>query len=110
MATVSIAPPRAAPLHRERTLAPPRLTFRRRHQALWRFLHHRTGLAGGGLVLLVSAGSILAPWIAPRDPISQNLLARLVGVGEQGYVLGSDAFGRDMLSRLLWGGQTSLVI
>jgi peptide/nickel transport system permease protein len=110
MATVSIAPPTAVPLQRDRERAPARLAFRRRHQAVWRFLHHRTGLAGGGLVLLVAAGSILAPWIAPHDPVSQNLVARLVGVGEQGYLLGSDAFGRDMLSRLLWGGQTSLVI
>jgi peptide/nickel transport system permease protein len=109
MATISIAPP-VAPALRESLLAPARRSFRREHQAIWRFLHHKTGLAGGGLVLLVVLGSIFAPLIAPRDPITQNLLARLAPVGEQGYLLGSDAFGRDMLSRLLWGGQISLVI
>src|SRR6266480_3244843 len=106
MATLSIAPP-VAPARREGLLSPTRQSFRREHQAIWRFLHHKTGLAGGGLVLLVVLGSIFAPLIAPRDPVAQNLLARLAPVGEQGYLLGSDAFGRDMVSRLLWGGQIS---
>jgi peptide/nickel transport system permease protein len=71
---------------------------------------HKTGLAGTGLVLIVVLGSIFAPWLAPRDPIAQNLATRLAGVGDQGYLLGSDAFGRDMLSRLIWGGQISLIM
>jgi peptide/nickel transport system permease protein len=109
MSAITIAPPVAPTLAGDR-VKPARRTFRREHPAVWRFLHHRTGMAGGLLVLLVVAGSVGAPVIAPRDPIAQNLLARLAPIGEQGYVVGADAFGRDMLSRLLWGGQISLVI
>jgi peptide/nickel transport system permease protein len=61
-------------------------------------------------VLVVTLAAIFAPLIAPKDPLAQDLTARFAGIGEQGYVLGADAFGRDMLSRLIWGGQISLVI
>jgi peptide/nickel transport system permease protein len=110
VASVTVASPPALPAHTERLVQPARQSFRRRHATVWRLWRNKTGLAGGGLVLLVAAGAVFAPWIAPRDPIAQNLVARLAGVGEQGYLLGSDAFGRDMLSRLLWGGQISLIM
>jgi peptide/nickel transport system permease protein len=110
VASVTVASPPALPALAERPFEPARLTFRRRHATVWRLSRNKTGLAGGGLVLLVAAASVFAPWIAPHDPIAQNLVARLAGVGEQGYLLGSDAFGRDMLSRLMWGGQISLIM
>jgi peptide/nickel transport system permease protein len=90
--------------------APARLSFRRQHQALWRFQRHRVGVFGGGIVLAVTLAAVFAPVIAPHDPLAQNLLDRFAGIGEQGYVLGADAFGRDMLSRLIWGGRISLLI
>jgi peptide/nickel transport system permease protein len=62
------------------------------------------------MVLLVSLAAIFAPLIAPRDPIHQDLLARFAGIGQKGYLLGADSVGRDMLSRLIWGGRISLVI
>jgi peptide/nickel transport system permease protein len=86
------------------------LTFRRKHPALSRFARHKVGVLGAGIVLLVGLAAVFAPVIAPRDPLAQNLLARFAGIGDQGYILGADAFGRDMLSRLIWGGQISLVI
>jgi peptide/nickel transport system permease protein len=91
--------------------APPaRFNLRREHPALWRFFRHRVGVLGAVIVLLVTLAAVLAPIVAPRDPLAQNLLWRFAGPGDQGYVLGADAFGRDMLSRLIWGGQISLVI
>jgi peptide/nickel transport system permease protein len=68
------------------------------------------GLVGAAIVLIVSLGAVLAPLLAPRDPLAQNLLARFAGIGDKGYLLGADAFGRDILSRLLWGGQISLLM
>ena len=50
----------------------------------------------------VVAVAVLAPWIAPFDPLEQNLLAIKQGPGD-GFVLGTDAFGRDVLSRLMHG-------
>jgi ABC-type dipeptide/oligopeptide/nickel transport system permease subunit len=70
------------------------------------------GLAFGGLlfILLVFAVSAAAPWLAPYDPNAADPVLRLGGIGTPGHLLGLDAQGRDMLSRLIWGGRTSLVV
>lgn len=53
--------------------------------------------------------TLLAQWIAPHDPLTMNPMARLKGPIE-GHPLGTDNFGRDILSRVLIGGQLSLII
>ncbi|GGF79172.1 ABC transporter permease [Paracoccus acridae] len=53
--------------------------------------------------------TLLAQWIAPHDPLAMNPLARLKGPIE-GHPLGTDNFGRDIFSRVLIGGQLSLII
>ena len=60
------------------------------------------------LTLLLLA--IFAPWIAPKDPMAASMLKRLAAIGSEGYPLGSDELGRDMLSRLIHGGRLSLFI
>ncbi len=60
------------------------------------------------LALLLMA--IFAPWIAPKDPLAASMLKRLALIGSEGYPLGSDELGRDMLSRLIYGGRLSLFI
>ncbi|MDO9711588.1 ABC transporter permease [Paracraurococcus lichenis] len=66
-------------------------------------------LVGAALCLAVLLSAVLAPWIAPFDPTEQNILDRLRPPGGD-YWLGTDQFGRDILSRLLWGGQVSLAV
>ena len=61
------------------------------------------------LILLVAI-AIFAPWIAPKDPLAASMLKRLAKVGTEGYLLGADELGRDMLSRLIYGGRLSLFI
>ncbi len=61
-------------------------------------------LAWLGLVLLAS---VLAPWIAPYDPLNQDLLSMRQGP-TAAHWLGTDALGRDLLSRLLYGGLPAL--
>jgi peptide/nickel transport system permease protein len=56
-----------------------------------------------GLLLLVAA---FGPWLAPYDPLKLDLLARLKGPSAA-HLLGTDEFGRDMLSRLMYGARTS---
>jgi peptide/nickel transport system permease protein len=56
-----------------------------------------------GLLLLVA---IFGPWLAPYDPLKLDLLARLKGPSAA-HLLGTDEFGRDMLSRLVYGARTS---
>jgi peptide/nickel transport system permease protein len=54
--------------------------------------------------------SLLAPILAPRDPLETNLAQRLAPIGTPGYLLGADDLGRDILSRLIWGGRITLLI
>src|ERR1039458_1028849 len=64
----------------------------------------------GGLLLagfLVCAG--FAPWLAPQDPAQLDLGGRLLPPGH-GHWLGTDALGRDILSRTLYGARISLVV
>jgi peptide/nickel transport system permease protein len=68
-----------------------------------------TTLIGAAICLLILAGAVLAPWIAPFDPSEQNIIDKLVPPGGD-YLLGTDQFGRDILSRLLWGAQISLTV
>lgn len=65
------------------------------------------------MALLVLA-AIFAPLIAPHDPASQNLMARLKAPGFEArgkfYLLGTDEIGRDILSRVIYGAQVSLLV
>jgi peptide/nickel transport system permease protein len=81
-------------------------------QAYLRWLSLRENplaLAGLGLVLLLVAVAILAPWLSPRSPLEQDLARRLLPPGT-GNLLGTDELGRDILSRILYGARTTLVI
>ena len=74
----------------------------------------RLVLTSAPLVLFV-ATALLAPWIAPHDPMEQSLLDQLlppswVAGGEPGYLLGTDSLGRDLLSRLIWGARPALIV
>jgi peptide/nickel transport system permease protein len=64
---------------------------------------------GAILCLLVLAGALLAPWLAPFEPNDQHIIDRLAPPGGD-YLLGTDAYGRDVLSRILWGARISLAI
>src|SRR6056297_3206963 len=62
------------------------------------------GLVAAGLILM----AIFAPWIAPADPLDGSMIKRLSPIGTEGYPLGADELGRDMLSRLIYGARLSL--
>ncbi|MGD9914947.1 MAG: ABC transporter permease [Rhizobiaceae bacterium] len=74
----------------------------------------RLWLAGGWLLIVLLA-AVLAPWVAPHDPLAQDLmLERLppfwVSGAEPGYWLGTDSLGRDLLSRIIYGAQVALIV
>ena len=76
----------------------------------FRLLNASRASAAGLAVFVVICGlAVAAPWLAPHDPISQDVPHRLEAPSA-GYLLGTDAFGRDILSRLLWGSRISLTI
>ncbi|WP_342363307.1 ABC transporter permease [Terrarubrum flagellatum] len=70
----------------------------------------RDPVAMGALVviLLITLAAVFAPYLAPADPFRGSMVRRLRPIGFQGYPLGSDELGRDMLSRLIYGGRLSL--
>jgi peptide/nickel transport system permease protein len=58
---------------------------------------------------VIALAALAAPLLAPQDPLAQDLAHRLESPGGR-YLLGSDSLGRDMLSRLLFGARTSLLV
>ncbi|HMB88371.1 MAG TPA: ABC transporter permease [Candidatus Dormibacteraeota bacterium] len=75
-------------------------------------MFRRSGSALFGLVLVVvlGAAAALAPLLAPHDPNLIDTARRLARPLTPGHPLGTDEFGRDLLSRLLYGARTSLVV
>src|SRR5712692_3579037 len=73
---------------------------------LWR---SQRGLVGGLVVSLILAVGSLAPAIAPYSYSTQSLLKRLQGPSAAHW-LGTDGFGRDILTRVIWGSRISLEI
>ncbi|MBU3932856.1 MAG: ABC transporter permease, partial [Proteobacteria bacterium] len=73
------------------------------------FLRNRTALAGGVIAVLIVLVGIFAPWIAPHDPLAQDSYIRLADRSVKHW-LGTDDFGRDVLSRIIWGTRISLII
>ena len=70
---------------------------------------HRTALVGLGIVAALALIAAAAPVLAPYDPNAQDLALRLARPGTQHW-LGTDAFGRDILSRLLYGARVTLAV
>ncbi len=87
-------------------MAEPRAVTRRGDARLW--------LAGGWLLLALLA-AIFAPWIAPQDPLAQDLMFERLPPfwmqgSEPGFWLGTDSLGRDLLSRLIYGGRVAFIV
>ena len=75
----------------------------------WRRLKRRKGaMVGLAVILLMVAAAVLAPWIAPYDPIQQSWSA-VRKAPSAAHWLGTDEVGRDMLSRILHGARASLL-
>jgi len=83
---------------------------RRRHVAARRLWRDKVGTAGGVVFVLIVLAAVAAPVVAPTDPDAISLSDRFAPVGSDGYPLGADAFGRDLLSRIIWGGRASLAV
>ncbi len=77
---------------------------------LRRLRRDRVTVFFGALLLLLLLAIVFAPLLAPHDPYQTSMLRRLKPVGTPGYPLGTDELGRDMLTRLLYGGRLSWAI
>jgi peptide/nickel transport system permease protein len=73
------------------------------------FNANKTSWVGLGVFLAIALAAALAPLLAPYDPLEQDVLAKLRSPTWE-HLLGTDSFGRDTLSRLLYGARISLLI
>lgn len=84
---------------------------RKGQETAWsRFCRHRLALGGALCVVLLISSALFAPWIAPRDPLYADILYKFTPPLREGFLLGTDEIGRDMLSRLLYAGRISLAV
>lgn len=74
-----------------------------------RLMRDRMTVAVGLILFLIVAITVLAPWLAPHDPYEGSVGNRLKPIGTPGHWLGTDETGRDMLSRIIYGGRLSLL-
>jgi peptide/nickel transport system permease protein len=74
-----------------------------------RLARDRVTLAVGGVLLCVVLLAVFAPWAATHDPLQGSVMRRLKPVGTPGFFLGTDETGRDIWSRLVYGGRLSLI-
>jgi peptide/nickel transport system permease protein len=73
------------------------------------FLRNKTSLLGAGIATVIVLISLFAGILAPYDPVEQNVRVRLKPP-QPDHLLGTDSFGRDVLSRILWGSRISLIV
>ena len=74
-----------------------------------RFRRNRLAMVGLLIVLLIVTAAAFAPWLAPQDPAKQSLFEKRARPGGK-YILGADEFGRDILSRVIYGARIALLV
>jgi peptide/nickel transport system permease protein len=76
----------------------------------YRLRHDWVTLFFAAIVLAIILMAVFAPWLAPADPYKESIIGRLKPFGWRGHALGTDELGRDMLSRLIYGARSSLLM
>src|SRR5215510_8280600 len=74
-----------------------------------RFRRNRLALIGLVVVALLAVAAVGAPWLAPADPARQSLIEKRARPSEK-FLLGADEFGRDILSRIIYGSRGALLV
>jgi peptide/nickel transport system permease protein len=82
---------------------------KRRHPVLQFMVQQPLGAAGLAIIVLMGFCAAFAPWVAPYDPLTVDYGAMLAAPGA-GHWMGTDSFGRDVLSRVIYGARTALAI
>ncbi len=83
------------------------LAAQRAYQGWRRFARHPLGLAGFGIIVLLVAVAIGAPWLAGHDPAAQDMVGRLQPPSAAHW-FGTDEYGRDVFARVVHGARTTL--
>ena len=81
----------------------------RRHPVLQFILQQPLGAAGLAFIVLLAICAVFAPWVAPYDPLTVDY-AGMLAAPSWDHLLGTDSFGRDVLSRIIYGARTALAV
>ena len=93
-----------------KTVAPrPRRVPRALGQFVRGFFRDRQAVVGLVIIAITGGAALAAPLVSPWDPLTAASVERLSPIGTPGHLLGTDEQGRDILSRLIWGGRASLL-
>ena len=81
----------------------------------WRGVLHRIArnplaALSASMLLCILMAAVFASWLAPDDPYKASMIHRLLPVASPAHLLGTDELGRDMLTRLMYGGRLSLLM
>lgn len=87
--------------------------LKRNRETPWRIAwkklkRDKAAMIGGLMLLIIILVTLMAPILPLQDPNETNLTKRLKPIGTEGNILGTDELGRDILSRLVWGGRVSI--
>ena len=94
------------------TVFAPTITYKvpkRRHPVLHFMVHQPLGAAGLAVIVVMAIAAIFAPLIAPYDPLTVDYGAMLATPSWEHWI-GTDSFGRDVLSRIIYGSRTALAV
>ncbi len=84
-----------------------------------RLMRNPRVVAGALILLVLVIAAVFAPWLSPMDPLEQDLLSPLAAPnlsadptepGASAHWLGTDSLGRDIVSRMIWGARTALIV
>ena len=80
-----------------------------RHASAWQiFTRNKLAIVGLCFILFWVIVALVAPFVAPFDPTGINFADKLVAPGVNGHILGTDQYGRDVLSRIMYGARISI--
>ncbi len=82
---------------------------KRRHPAVQFMLHQPLGAAGLLFIVVMTFAAIFAPWVTPYDPLSVDYAGMLAAPSWEHW-MGTDSYGRDVFSRIIYGARTALAV
>ena len=80
------------------------------NRALRQFMRNPLALLGSLVIILLVLAAIFAPYVTPSDPLEMDLINPYQPPGSEGHIFGTDNFGRDIFTRLVYGSRISLLI
>lgn len=79
-------------------------------QRAWRsFRNNKSAVIGLAMIIILVITAIFAPWIAPHDPLAQSVINKFQSPSAD-HLLGTDNYGRDVFSRIVWGTRVALEV